>query len=61
MHQGLAIFRATGTELSQVYFLSILAEMYGNAGQTEGGSTKRKRMNFFDQIARSLYRSWLGS
>jgi predicted ATPase len=39
MHQGLATFRATGTELIQAYFLSLLAEVYGNAGQADAGLT----------------------
>ena len=39
MHQGLATFRATGTELMKGYFLSLLAEVYGNAGQGDAGLT----------------------
>ena len=35
----LAAYRATGAELSRPYFLALLAEMYGKAGQTEEGLT----------------------
>jgi predicted ATPase len=37
MHQGLAAYRATGTERQQPYYLALLAEAYGSIGQaTEG-------------------------
>jgi class 3 adenylate cyclase/predicted ATPase len=37
MHQGLAALRATGTELRRPYYLALLAEAYGKAGQAEEG------------------------
>ena len=39
MHQGLVAYRGTGSELHRPYFLSLLAEAYGEAGQPEEGST----------------------
>jgi predicted ATPase len=35
IHQGLGDCRATGAEWARAYFLSLLAEVYGKAGQTE--------------------------
>jgi predicted ATPase len=35
--QGLAVFRATGAVLHQVYFLALLAEAYQRAGQIQAG------------------------
>jgi predicted ATPase len=37
MHQGLAAFRATGSEVARPWFLARLVEAYGKAGQTEEG------------------------
>jgi predicted ATPase/DNA-binding winged helix-turn-helix (wHTH) protein len=37
IHQGLALYRAIGGELIQSYFLALLAETYGDIGQTEEG------------------------
>jgi predicted ATPase len=37
MHQGLAALRATGTEVNLTYYLSLLAETYGQRGQTDEG------------------------
>jgi predicted ATPase len=37
IHQGLALYRAVGGELIQSYFLALLAETYGDIGQTEEG------------------------
>jgi predicted ATPase len=37
MRQGVAAWRATGAELTQPYFLALLAEVYGKVGQTEEG------------------------
>jgi predicted ATPase len=39
MRQGLAAHRATGAKLWQRYFLALLAEAYGKAGQLEEGLT----------------------
>jgi len=39
MQQGLAAFRAMGTESSRPYFLALLAEAYGKGGQAEEGLT----------------------
>ena len=35
MRQGLTAWRTTGAELSRSYFLALLAEAYGSAGQSE--------------------------
>jgi predicted ATPase len=35
--QGLAVYRATGSELAQPYFLALLAEAYGKGEQVEEG------------------------
>jgi predicted ATPase len=35
MHQGLAAYRATGAELFRTYWLALLAEAYGTAGQVQ--------------------------
>jgi predicted ATPase len=37
MRQGIAAWRATGAELRRPYYLALLAEAYGKAGQTEVG------------------------
>jgi predicted ATPase len=37
MRQGLAALRATGAELRRPYYLELLAEAYGRAGQAEEG------------------------
>jgi predicted ATPase len=37
MRQGLAALRATGAELRRPYYLELLAEAHGRAGQTEEG------------------------
>jgi predicted ATPase len=37
MHQGLEAFRATGGELNRTYYLVLLAEAYGQSGQTDEG------------------------
>jgi predicted ATPase len=37
LHQGLAAWRATGTEMQRPHFLALLAEAYGKVGQTEEG------------------------
>src|SRR4029450_4361952 len=37
MHQGLAAWRATGTEIARPSYLALLAEWYGNAGQGAAG------------------------
>jgi predicted ATPase len=39
MRQGLVAYRGTGAELHRPYFLSMLAEAYGEAGQSEEGLT----------------------
>jgi predicted ATPase len=39
LHQGLTAWRATGTEVARPWFLSMLAEAYGKAGQVEEGLT----------------------
>jgi predicted ATPase len=37
MHQGIAAWRATGAELQRPYYLALLAEAYGHAGDTVAG------------------------
>jgi predicted ATPase len=37
MHQGLTALRATGTKVNLTYYLSLLAEVYGQRGQTDEG------------------------
>jgi predicted ATPase len=37
MHQGLSAYQAVGSELYRPYFLALLAEAYGKAGQAEHG------------------------
>src|SRR5215813_14057092 len=37
MQQGLAAYRATGAELFRTYWLALLAEAYGTAGQVQEG------------------------
>ena len=37
MHQGLAAWRATGTEIARPSYLALLAEWYGKAGQSATG------------------------
>ncbi len=39
MRQGLAVHLATGGKITQPYWLALLAEVYGKAGQTEEGLT----------------------
>ena len=39
MGQGLAAWRATGSEIERPHFLALLAEAYGKVGQTEEGLT----------------------
>jgi predicted ATPase len=39
LHQGLATYRAAGAEISRSRDLGLLAEAYGEAGQTEAGLT----------------------
>jgi predicted ATPase len=37
IQEGLAVYRATGSELYRPYYLALLAEAYGKVGQTEEG------------------------
>jgi predicted ATPase len=39
MHQGLAAFRAAGGEITRPYYLALLAELYGKAGNPDEGVT----------------------
>jgi predicted ATPase len=39
IHQGLAVIQGTGLKLYRPYFLALLAEAYGQAGQPEAGLT----------------------
>jgi predicted ATPase len=40
IHQGLADWRATGTEMQRPHFLALLAEAYGKVGEAEEGLSK---------------------
>ena len=37
LHQGLAAWQATGTEMQRSHFLALLAEAYGKVGEAEQG------------------------
>jgi predicted ATPase len=37
MHEALAAYRATGSEISRLYYLALLAEAYGAGGQAQEG------------------------
>jgi predicted ATPase len=39
IRRGLPVYRATGAETSQPYFLALLAEVYGKVGQDQEGLT----------------------
>jgi len=51
VREGLAIFRATGSNLIVPFFLTILAELYGMAGQPEEG------LNRLDEAAQLIDRT----
>jgi predicted ATPase len=37
MRQGMTAWQATGTEVDRLYYLALLADIYGKAGQAEEG------------------------
>jgi predicted ATPase len=51
MRQGLAAYRASGTERQRPYYLALLAEAYGSIGQTaEGLSLLAEALALVDKI-----------
>jgi predicted ATPase len=54
--QGLAAWRALGTELWQPYYLALLAEVYGKVGQAEEGLTLLAEA--LDLVGKTGERSW---
>jgi predicted ATPase len=60
VHQGLALYQATGTELSKSFFLLLLAEAYGRTGQTaEGLALLAETQAFVDITGERLYEAEL--
>jgi class 3 adenylate cyclase/predicted ATPase len=60
MHQGLAIYRATGAGLGQSYFLTLLAEAFGRIGQVEEGlSALAEALTFVDKTGERFYEAEL--
>jgi predicted ATPase len=56
IHQGLVAHRATGAELHRPYFLSLLAEADGKAGQIEEGLTVLNEA--LDTVKKTEERNW---
>jgi predicted ATPase len=60
MRQGLAAFRATGAEIDSPYYLALLAEAYGKAGQAEEGlSTLAEALEVVDKNGERFYEAEL--
>jgi predicted ATPase len=60
MRQGLADRQATGTELARPYFLGLLAEAYGQAGQVgEGLAVLAEALTAVDHTGERLYEAEL--
>jgi predicted ATPase/DNA-binding winged helix-turn-helix (wHTH) protein len=60
LRQGLAAWRATGAELRGPYFLTLLAEAYGNAGQAkEGLATLTEALTVVDKSGERFYEAEL--
>jgi predicted ATPase len=60
IHQGLAAYRTTGAEIWRPYFLSLLAEAYGNVGQTkEGLSVLAEALAAVDKTGERFYEAEL--
>jgi predicted ATPase len=56
IHQGLAAYRTTGAEVHRPYFLSLLAEAYGEVGQPEEGLTVL--VEALDTVKKTEERNW---
>ena len=60
IRQGLAAYRATGSELGRSYFLGLLAEAHGIAGQAEEGlAAVAEALAFVDRTAERFYEAEL--
>jgi predicted ATPase len=60
MRQGLAAYRASGTERARPYYLALLAEAYGSIGQpAEGLSLLAEALALVDQIGERGWRAEL--
>ncbi|HEV8717280.1 MAG TPA: adenylate/guanylate cyclase domain-containing protein [Candidatus Binatia bacterium] len=56
LHEGLAAYRATSAELGSAYWLALLAEAYGKAGQAENGlAALAEVVEFGDRTAERCY------
>ena len=56
MREGFAAYRATAAEHQRPYFLSLLAEAYGNVGHIEEGLTMLKEA--LDMVNKTEERNW---
>src|SRR5262249_12270462 len=60
IHQGLVTWSATGAEMSRLYFLILLAEAYGKAGQAEEGlSTLAEAQTLVNRTGERFYEAEL--
>ncbi|WP_116323221.1 AAA family ATPase [Cupriavidus sp. P-10] len=60
MRRGLTAYQATGAQLGRSYFLALLAETYGNAGQAEAGqNTLVEAMAMLDRTGERYYEAEL--
>ena len=60
IHQGLAAYRATGSESARPYFLVLLAEALGKAGRTEEGlSALAEALALVDKTGERFYEAEL--
>jgi predicted ATPase len=60
IRQGLAVWRATGAEMSLLYFLILLAGAYGKAGQAEEGlSTLSEALTLVNRTGERFYEAEL--
>ncbi|QQX89641.1 AAA family ATPase (plasmid) [Cupriavidus necator] len=58
--RGLTAYQATGAQLGRSYFLALLAETYGNAGQAEAGqNTLVEAMAMLDRTGERYYEAEL--
>jgi predicted ATPase len=60
LRQGIATWRATGAEAQRSYFLALLAEVYGKAGQVEEGlATLTEALTMVDNRGERVYEAEL--
>jgi predicted ATPase len=60
IRQGLAVWGATGAEMSRLYFLILLAEAYGKVGQVEEGlSTLSEALTLVNRTGERFYEAEL--